>query len=61
MLATVPDSLLVHQCYAVAPQETLNSLVDAYIQTAGCLGIYKLQIDKIKEHKKQQLMLYSPK
>lgn len=56
-----PDSLLVHPCKATPPGESLLDLARGYNKNVSCIGLYKLQMDKILENKKKQEALYNVK
>lgn len=53
-----PNSLLTHPCKAVPAGESLIELAVAYNKNTSCIAKYKAQIEKIKENKKKQEVLY---
>lgn len=55
------DSLLMHPCKATPPGESLLDLARGYNKNVSCIGLYKLQINKIMENKKKQEALYNVK
>lgn len=54
-----PDSLLTTPCKATPPGESLLDLARGYNKNVSCVGLYKLQLDKIRENKKKQEALYN--
>lgn len=54
-----PDSLLTVPCKATPPGESLLDLARGYNKNTSCIGLYKLQLDKIIENKKKQEALYN--
>jgi len=56
-----PDSLLIDPCKATKAGESLIELAQAYNKNNGCIGAYKLQMNKIRENKRKQEALYNAK
>lgn len=52
------DSLLIHPCKATPPGESLLALAQGYNSNVECVGLYKLQIEKIKKNKQDKLFIY---
>ena len=53
-----PDSLLIHPCKATPAGESLIELAQGYRSNVECIGLYKLQIEKIKKNKQEKLLIY---
>lgn len=53
-----PDNLLIDPCKATPPGDSLVELALGYNKNTSCIGLYKLQINKIRENKKKQEALY---
>ncbi len=56
-----PNSLLSHPCKAVPAGESLIELAIAYNKNTSCIAKYKAQIEKIKDNKKKQELIYNVK
>ena len=52
------DSLLIHPCKATPPGDSLLALAQGYNSNVECVGLYKLQIEKIKKNKQDKLFIY---
>ena len=51
----------MHPCKATPPGESLLDLARGYNKNVSCIGLYKLQINKIMENKKKQEALFNVK
>jgi hypothetical protein len=49
---------LIHPCKATPAGESLIELAQGYRSNVECIGLYKLQIEKIKKNKQEKLLIY---
>lgn len=56
-----PNSLLIDPCKAVPAGESLIDLAKSYNSNVGCIGMYKKQMQKIRDNKAKQEALYNVK
>ena len=55
---TSPESLLVDPCEAISAGDTVRLLAKGYVANTGCLGQYKLLLEKHRRHKKEMELIY---
>jgi hypothetical protein len=61
ILIAPPDSLLIDPCKAKPAGDSLLGLAKGYTHNVGCIGLYKKQIQAIRDNKKAQEKLHHGK